>query len=84
MLSFEQFKACFYAQNWVRLFIKRYEEQHNSDEELETSLRELYDTDDCCRAVDYLITWSATAEGSSYWRSIHDKFFEYVRNYSQE
>lgn len=83
MLSFEQFKAHFYAQNWVRLFIKRYEEQHR-DEELEASLRKLYDTDDCCRAVDILILWSNTEEGHEYWSLIHHKFSEYVRNCSQE
>lgn len=84
MLSFEQFEACFYAQNWVRLFIKRYEEQHDSDEELETSLRELYDDNHYSEAVDYLLSWSCTAEGYSYWNSIHNKFYEYVRNCSQE
>ena len=83
MLSFEQFKAHFYAQNWVRLFIKRYEEQH-SGEELETSLRELYDTDDCSRVVDALLVWCNTEEGISYWHSIHNNFSEYVRNCSQE
>ena len=81
MLSFEQFKAHLYAQNWVRVFIKRYEEQH-SGEELETSLRELYDQDDYSRVIDGLLLWSDTEEGSSYWRSIHSKFFEYVCNCS--
>ena len=83
MLSFEQFKAHLYAQNWVRLFIKRYEEQH-SGEELEASLRKLYDDDDCGKVVDRLLIWSNTEEGHEYWRSIHSKFFEYVRNCSQE
>lgn len=81
MLSFEQFKAHLYAQNWVRVFIKRYEEQH-SGEELETSLRELYDQDDYSDVVDRLLLWSRTEEGSSYWRSICYNFQEYVRNCS--
>lgn len=81
MLSFEQFKAHLYAQNWVRVFIKRYEEQHRG-EELETSLRELYINEDYSDVVDRLLQWSRTEEGSSYWRSIHSKFFEYVRNCS--
>lgn len=81
MLSFEQFKAHLYAQNWVRLFIKRYEEQHG-DVEFEASLRNLYDNDDYSDVVDGLLLWSDTEEGSSYWRSIHSKFFEYVRNCS--
>lgn len=81
MLSFEQFKAHLYAQNWVRLFIKGYEEQHRG-EELETSLRVLYDQDDYLMEVDRLLLWSDTEEGSSYWRSIHSKFQEYVRNCS--
>lgn len=83
MFSFEQFKAHLYAQNWVRIFIKRYEEQH-SGEELETSLRVLYDQGDYSSVVDRLLLWSRTEEGSSYWSSIHSKFFEYVRNCSQE
>lgn len=83
MLSFEQFKAHFYAQNWVRLFIKRYEEQRG-DEELEASLRKLYDDNEHDRAVDFLIMWSGTAEGYNYWCSINSKFSEYVRNCSQE
>lgn len=83
MLSFEQFKACFYSQNWVRIFIKRYEEQHG-DEELEASLRELYNTDDCSCVVDRLILWSNTEEGHEYWRLKNRNFQEYVRNCSQE
>ena len=83
MLSFEQFKSHFYAQNWVRLFIKRYEEQH-SGEELEASLRELYDDNVCCRVVDCLIEWSRTEEGSSYWCGINNNFYRYVRDCSQE
>ena len=81
MLSFEQFKAHLYAQNWVRVFIKRYEEQH-SGEELETSLRKLYDDNDYSRVIDRLLLWSDTEEGRSYWRSIHCNFFEYVCNCS--
>lgn len=73
MLSFEQFKAHLYAQNWVRVFIKRYEEQH-SDVELETSLRELYDQDDYSSVVDRLLQWSRTEEGRSYWLSIYRNF----------
>ena len=83
MLSFEQFKAHFYAQNWVRLFIKRYEEQH-SDVELETSLRKLYDCSDYYSVVDRLILWCDTEEGSEYWCSINRNFCSYVRNRSQE
>lgn len=83
MLSFEQFKAHLYAQNWVRRFVKRYEEQ-NRGEELEASLRKLYDDGNCSSAVDYLIVWSSTAEGYNYWCSINNKFFEYVRDCSQE
>lgn len=83
MLSFEQFKACFYSQNWVRLFIKRYEEQH-SNEEFEASLRKLYDDDEYIRVVDRLILWSNTEEGHEYWRLINRNFQEYVRNCSQE
>ena len=81
MLSFEQFKAHLYAQNWVRLFIKGYEEQH-SGEELETSLRVLYDNEDYSDVVDRLLQWSRTEEGSSYWRLKHSNFQEYVRNCS--
>ena len=83
MLSFEQFKAHFYAQNWVRRFIKRYEEQH-SDVELETSLRKLYNNDDYYSVVDRLILWCDTEEGSEYWCSINRNFYSYVRNRSQE
>ena len=83
MLSFEQFKAHFYTQNWVRLFIKRYEEQH-SDEELEASLQRLYNEDDYPYVVDRLLVWCRTEEGSSYWVSIHRNFSEYVRNCNQE
>lgn len=81
MLSFEQFKAHLYAQNWVRLFIKGYEEQHRG-EELETSLRALYDNDDYSGVVDRLLQWSRTEEGSSYWRLRYSNFQEYVRNCS--
>lgn len=81
MLSFEQFRAHLYAQNWVRLFIKGYEEQHRG-EELETSLRVLYDQDDYSSVVDRLLQWSDTEEGSSYWRLRHSNFQEYVRNCS--
>ena len=83
MLSFEQFKAHFYAQNWVRLFIKRYEEQRG-DEELEASLQAIYNNDDCDIVVGRLLLWYDTEEGYSYWSSINSKFFEYVRNCSQE
>lgn len=81
MLSFEQFKAHLYAQNWVRLFIKGYEEQH-SGEELETSLRKLYDNDDYPDVVDRLLQWRNTEEGSSYWCLKHNDFNRYVRNRS--
>ena len=84
MLSFEQFKAHFYAQNWVRLLIKRYEEQHSDEEELEASLRVIYDQDDYYQVVDRLLIWCNTAEGHSYWCSINSNFREYVRNCSQE
>lgn len=83
MLSFEQFKAHLYAQNWVRLFIKRYEEQH-SDVELEASLLRVYNEGDYPNVVDRLIVWSRTEEGRSYWSSMHFNFQEYVRNCSQE
>ena len=83
MLSLEQFKAHFYAQNWVRLFIKRYEEQH-SDEELEASLRRLYNDDDYSHVVDRLLVWSRTEEGHSYWALINSNFYRYVCNCNQE
>lgn len=81
MLSFEQFKAHLYAQNWVRVFIKRYEEQH-SGEELETSLLRLYNNEDYSDVVDRLLLWSRTEEGSSYWLLKHRDFNRYVRNRS--
>lgn len=83
MLSFEQFKAHFYAQNWVRLFIKRYEEQH-SDEELEASLQRLYNEDDYFCVIDRLLVWSRTEEGHSYWQLINSNFCKYVRDCNQE
>lgn len=83
MLSFEQFKAHFYSQNWVRLFIKRYNEQH-VDIELNTSLKRIYDDGDCRNTVDRLLTWANTAEGRSYWSGVNEKFYHYVCDCNQE